>query len=566
MPLKSIKSAATYPCPSGFNGRWAGLYRWFSGRPLNGHRYTNATGFRYGTMATDISNRANWYQFLPGYKRFLVARLPAMATPVAVAMAMLWPVATLVSVSALVAVAIWPLVAMAKTRRFRMATVEPVAKAVAKVVGHPVATGRGHGRVAIPRDFRDNPLAKIRVQLPEAWAPEPGDMARLVRVVGMKLATDTLEPTWRLSGDRPYVELAMPPAPPGLVRFADAVAMLEGLADDEVLMGLGPRSALETFSLALESPHLLIGGGSGAGKSELLAWIVGQFMRRGYGVVVLDAKFISHMWLRRVPGVQYAAESEELHDTLLWLDQELLRRARFVASGGDPATLVPLVALLEEMNGATNRLRAYWKGELEGKGMSPAITALGNLSSMGRELRMHILMAGQSMTAKAVGGPENRENFGGRALARATAAQWRILAPQIKPVPAARKVPGRWHLVVGDVLKEFQVPFCDLKNESARLIEWATSGGPVPDVPAMMAGLSSQVPTSANTKIPAGTTALGVSLSAYVAQRPGLTLAQLQKWSQRHADAFPGAVGTGEKNAKLYRPEDLDLFVLLRQG
>jgi hypothetical protein len=566
MPLKPIKSAATYPCPPGFNGKLSGLYRWFSGRPLNGHRYTNATGFRYGTLATDISNRANWYQFLPGYKRFLVARLPVMATPLAMAMATLWPVATLVAVSVLVAMAIWPLMAMAKTRRFRMATIEPVAKAVAKVVGQPVASGRGHGRVAIPRDFRDNPLAKIRVQLPETWTPEPGDMAKVIKAISQKLATDTLEPSWHLAGRRPYVELAMPPAPPGLVHFTDAVAMLEGLADDEVLMGLGPRSALETFSLALESPHLLIGGGSGAGKSELLAWIVGQFMRRGYGVVVLDAKFISHMWLRRVPGVLYAAESEELHDTLLWLDQELLRRARFVASGGDPATLVPMVALLEEMNGATNRLRAYWKNELEGKGMSPAITALGNLSSMGRELRMHILMAGQSMTAKAVGGPENRENFGGRALARATAAQWRILAPQIKPVPKRRDVQGRWHLVVGDTLKEFQVPFCDLKNESARLIEWATGGAPVPDVPAMMAGVMTQVPTRENTEIPAASSGLGISLSAYVAQRPGLTLAQLQNWRTRHTEAFPEHVAEGEKNAKLYRPEDLDLFVLLRQG
>jgi hypothetical protein len=563
MPLKPIKSAATYPCPPGFNGRWAGLYRWFSGRPLNGHRYTNATGFRYGTLATDISNRANWYQFLPGYKRFLVARLPAMATPVAMATALFWPVATLWTVAILVAMAIWPLVARAKTRSFRMATIEPVAMAVARVVGWPVATGRGHRRVAIPRDFRDNPVAKIRVQLPEAWTPEPGDMAKVIKAISQKLATDTLEPSWHLAGRRPYVELAMPPAPPGLVRFADAVAMLEGLADDEVLMGLGPRSALETFSLALESPHLLIGGGSGAGKSELLAWIVGQFMRRGYGVVVLDAKFISHMWLRRIPGVKYAAESEELHDTLLWLDQELLRRARFVASGGDPSTLAPLVALLEEMNGATNRLRAYWKNELEGKGMSPAITALGNLSSMGRELRMHILMAGQSMTAKAVGGPENRENFGGRALARATAAQWRILAPQIRPVPAARKVPGRWHLVVGDVLKEFQVPFCDLKNESARLIGWATGGEPIPDVPAMMAGLTPTTPEQAVHESPV--VVGGTSLRDF-AQARGVDLGRLKEWRRAHTETFPEPIGTGPNRTALYAWEDLDLFVLLRQG
>lgn len=563
MPQKPIKSAALYPCPPGFNGRLSGLYRWFSGRPMNGHRYTNATGFRYGTLATDIGGHANWYQFLPGYKRFLLVRCPLMASPVAIAMAAVRPVAMLVAMAILMAMAIWPLVAMARTRRFRMATVEPVAMAVATVTKTAVAAGRGHGHVAIPRNFRDDPMAKIHVRLPAAWTPEPGDMARLVRAVGMKLAMDTLEPTWHLSADKPYVELAMPPAPPGLVHFTDAVAMLDKLATDAVMMGLGARSAMETFSLALESPHLLIGGGSGAGKSELLAWIVGQFMRRGYGVAVLDAKFISHMWLRRVPGVLYAAESEELHEALLWLDRELLRRARFVASGGDPAELIPMVALLEEMNGATNRLRSYWKNDLGEKGMSPALTALGNLSSMGRELRMHILMAGQSMTAKAVGGPENRENFGGRALARATAAQWRILAPQIKPVPRRRDVQGRWHLVVGDTLKEFQVPFCDLKHESARLIEWATGGEPIPDVPAMMAGLTPTTPEQAIHESPV--VVGGTSLRDF-AQARGVDLGRLKEWRRAHTETFPEPIGTGPNRTALYAWEDLDLFVLLRQG
>lgn len=563
MPLKSIKSAATYPCPPGFNGRLAGAYRWFSGRPLNGHRYTNATGFRYGTMATDIGGHANWYQFLPGYKRFLVARLPVMVTPVAMAMAMFWPVATAWTVAILTILAIWPLVAMAKTRRFRLATVEPVAKAVAKATALATATGRGHLSVAIPRDFRDDPAAKIRVHLPMAWTPEPGDMAKVVKAVAQKLAIEDVTPSWHLAGRAPYVDFAVPPAPPTLVRFTEAVAMLEALKDDEVLMGLGARSALETFSLSLESPHLLIGGGSGAGKSELLAWVVGQFMRRGYGVAVLDAKFVSHMWLRRVPGVLYAAESEELHEALLWLDAELLRRARFVASGGDPAELVPLVALLEEMNGATNRLRAYWKNECGGKGMSPALTALANLSSMGRELRMHVLMAGQSMTAKAVGGPENRENFGGRALARATTAQWRMLAPQIKPIPTARKISGRWHLVVGDTLKEFQVPFCDLKNESARLIEWATGGEPVPDVPAMMAGLT---PTTSEQAVHESPVVVGGTSLRDFAQARGVDLGRLKEWRRAYTETFPEPIGEGPNRTKLYAWEDLDLFVLVRQG
>jgi hypothetical protein len=335
-------------------------------------------------------------------------------------------------------------------------------------------------------------------------------------------------------------------------------------------MGRGARGRVD-FDLAMESPHLLLAAGSGAGKSELLAFLVGQFMRRGFGVACLDAKFTSHMWLRRIPGVLYAAESEELHEALIWLDEELLRRARHVASGGNPADLVGLVVVMEEMNSASNRLRAYWR-TIKGPGdpmMSPALTALANLASMGRELRMHVLMAGQSLTAKSTGGPEARENFGGRALARATPQQWRMLAPQIKPAPTGRGKPGRWHLVVGERLVEFQAPFMDLKNQLPRLIEWATGGAPVPDVPAMMAGdVPVMTTTYEDTETPWSETkssALGISLSDYVAARPGLTLTQLQNWRQRFPEAFPEAVGTRGR-ASLYDEHDLDLFVLVRQS
>jgi hypothetical protein len=268
--------------------------------------------------------------------------------------------------------------------------------------------------------------------------------------------------------------------------FEDMAAVVT--PDHELAMGGGIRKKLVSFDLALDSPHLAIAAASGAGKSELLAWLMGQFMRRGHGLAVLDAKYVSHMWARRIPGVLYASEDEELHDALVWLDDELRRRARFVAAGGNPETLIPLVAVLEEMTGASNRLRAYWR-TIKSQGdpmMSPALTALANLSSMGREMRVHILMAGQSLTAKAAGGVENRENFGGRCLARATANQWKMLAPQIKPAPLKKNGPGRWHLVVGDTLLEFQAPFMDIKGQPERLIEWATSGESIPDVPAMM--------------------------------------------------------------------------------
>ena len=548
-----------YPVPFGF-GHLAGLYRFFSGRPLNGHRYTDATAFRYGTASLDPSGKASAYHLLPGYKRFLYFRLPALlAIPYAV-VAMANPRVAILLAIGLATLATWRLDGYRRVRRFRSQVVEPVATGVATVLRTGHVAGKGHEWVAIPPDFRDNPAAKIKVSLPLSWVAEEGDKARLVRLVAARLQLEELHPIWSLHSGRPSVEFSVPPKPPARLLFEDMPGTSGTEDTGEILMGMGAHHP-EVFSLLLESPHMLIAGGTGAGKSELLAFLVGQFMRRGYGVAVLDAKFTSHMWLRQVPGVLYASESQELHDALIWLDSEMLRRARFVASGGDPVGLVPLVVLMEEMNGASNRLRSYWSG-LKERGqpqMSPALTALANLSSMGRELRIHILMAGQSLTAKAVGGPENRENFGARALARATAAQWKMLAPQIKPPPVKRQAPGRWHLVVGDTLRELQAPFLEIKKRTAEVIEWATGGAPIPDVVAMMiAGSVPPVvvtqPEIQNTR-PEGTT----TLREYAVKR-GLSLGALRMRVNRAGLPTVGQEGS----SGLYSEMDLDLMEMTK--
>jgi hypothetical protein len=572
--IATPRSSLAYPAPPGFNGRLLGLYRWFSGRPMNGHRYTDATGFRYGTMATDLSGRATMFQLLPGYKRFLYARLPITTSPalaVLLATGHVLELAWLLSIAVLLAVP--SLAKVYRTRRFRREVTEPVAKAVANVLRVKHVARMGHTWVDIPVDWTDDPLAKITVWLPQGWTADRGDKERLVQVIGQRVHTTDLVASWDMSGHAPSVQLAKAPAPVDSLGWWAGVADVSALAKpgQTLAMGRGVRDKVVTFDLASDSPHLLIAGGSGAGKSEFLAYLIGQFMRTGHGVAVLDAKYVSHMWARRIPGVLYASEDAELHEALIWLDAELKERARFVASGGDPATLKPLVAVLEEMGAASNRLRSYWASiKITGDPMmSPALSALMNLSSMGRELRMHVLMAGQSLTAKVTGGPENRENFAGRALARATAAQWKMLAPQIKPAPTKRGRPGRWHLVVGDTLAEFQVPFADLKNEAARLIEWATGGEAFPDVPAMLAGWQEgrgddvTAPEQGIVEASVVASSSIVSLRTFCDNTPGADYQSMINWRQRHRD-FPVESGMGANRTKLYERDHLRDFLRAR--
>lgn len=566
------KNAPGYPCPPGFNGSLAGLYRYFSGRPLNGHRYTDATFLHAGTMATDLSGHATTYQLWPGWKRVAIVRLPLLAVWPLGIVAMARPLVAIWLVAMAVTLAVPGLVAMAKERGHRREVIEPVAMAVAKVLNRRHVRGHGHQWVAIPRGHRDIEDGVVAtVAIPASWPGDKGEMARVAKAVTAKLSDPDLVATWELAGRAPYVEFHRPPKPPTLVTLEQARHWT--CAADELILGQGVGGKPKVFSLALESPHMMIAGGSGAGKSEFLAHLIGQLMRRGYGVAVLDSKFISHRWLRAIPGVLYASEREELHEALIWLDSELLRRSRFVSSGGDESTLIPMVVVMEEMNSATDALRGLWQ-EIKPPGvtgMSPALRALRGLASKGRELRMHILTAGQSLTSNAMGGPEARESFAGRALSRATRAQWKMLAPQIKQPPMKNGALGHWHVVVGDEIWEFQAPFCDLKNKTspasvAELTAWALGGEPLPDVPAMMLSLSPAPSASGNTASEAGTGTAGIVLSEYVDSRPGLKLETVKKWRTRFPDDFPDALGETSAGAKLYDEAELDRFVWSRVG
>jgi hypothetical protein len=136
-----------------------------------------------------------------------------------------------------------------------------------------------------------------------------------------------------------------------------------------------------------------------------------------------------------------------------------------------------------------------------------------------------------------------------------------MLAEQIKPAPIKKNAPGRWHLVVSDELYEFQAPFMDIKNQPERLIEWVTSGAPLPDVPALMlvGGTGLDQGVSTNPVAPPSAT----SLREYTDERPGLELATLLRWRERQS-SFPRPVAEGPNRTHLYDRDELDTFVAAR--
>lgn len=57
---------------------------------------------------------------------------------------------------------------------------------------------------------------------------------------------------------------------------------------------------------------------------------------------------------------------------------------------------------------------------------------------MGRQVRLHVLLVAQSATARAIGGPEMRENFSTRILVRYSLNAWHMPVPAGQPHPDAQ--------------------------------------------------------------------------------------------------------------------------------
>ncbi|WP_425580581.1 hypothetical protein, partial [Streptosporangium amethystogenes] len=113
------------------------------------------------------------------------------------------------------------------------------------------------------------------------------------------------------------------------------------------------------------------------------------------------------------------------------------------------------------MNATTSKLVSYWASirDKEDPKKSPAIEALGDILFMGRQARTHVLAIGQLMSARAMGGPEMRECFSTRVLARYSMNAWKMLVPEVWPAPRASRHPGRVQLVQAGQAYETQVIF-----------------------------------------------------------------------------------------------------------
>lgn len=309
------------------------------------------------------------------------------------------------------------------------------------------------------------PRIELRASVPYLTKEQ---RALVSSIVSSKIpVADTVE-AWDQVGRTVIARWTVRKRPPAVVGYADVIGHLPRLAEWEFYVGQGAGDIPVTLSLKDDSPHLAVSAGSGAGKSVLAQLLAVQVLRRGGRVVILDRKG-SHRWAIGQPGVDYCSRPAQMHAALVRLAELADERNTLAFHESDDWDCGPRhLVIAEELNATIGQLGNFWS-EIREKGQvkkSPAIAALADLLFMGRSAKVNVLAVAQMLSARAIGGPEARENFGIRCLARYSSNAWKMLVPEAA-MPRASRTLGRWQVVVGGQATETQVAYLNTAQARA---------------------------------------------------------------------------------------------------
>jgi hypothetical protein len=455
-------------------------WRYASGMPWHGQHETNARWFKRGHgKALTRTGYARKFYYRPRIARAGM-RLSYPLLPIALIAGFVldWKLTAgllVAGVLALIGYGLWRAVRAVQARSFRHEWLTPAHESLASLIGIPSALK--------PKDWIDLSLNREHVTfaLPEGFNETDTHKDRIVSMAASKLGMEEPDPTWMLRGRQPTLTLDASDPPPREVYLRDVMSAIRNSAANEIILGVGRKKASIDVSLHDDSPHIGTSMGPGAGKSTLAKFMAAQALYKGAIVIILDIKRTSHPWARNLSNVAYFDTPEAIHDGFIWLDGERKRRGDLILAtsdfeGNTTANVGPrIIIIAEELNATANELNKYWKNDLNGQGVSPALRAMQNVAFTGREFRMNFAMIGQMLTARVTGGTsggnEARESVGIRILGRYTKKAWDMLVPE-HPMPIATSVPGRIQVIAGGIVRECQV--ARLSGAEAR--ELAMSG------------------------------------------------------------------------------------------
>jgi hypothetical protein len=398
-------------------------------------------------------------------------------------------------------------------RKINKEWIDPAARVLAAIIGARYVKRAARRGIQLPRGWGAGAVGAqerltARVSIPVGTPLSAALRKKIVENVGARLGIPApASADWREYGNDVFVELSAAPLPPPEVTWAGMRGAITAAADDEVVVGRKTGGHLVTVSLTEDSPHFLMSGAAGTGKTVLGRVFMVQRAIRGDGLVILDPKRFSHWrWAGggKLPRdrVIYAYRDADLHEAWMAVGEEIKRRIELDEDQLEQQRRVFVV--VEEANVQTKKLQRYWRGvrkelilaakqaqaddapfepaDLDPPVQSPAIVAMQESVCMGREIKIHVVVMAQRASASIFGGNggDIRESFqGGRFIARWDRKLWKMLVDTLAYVACPTGPRGIWGLARGEEFAIFRVPWL---SEAEALSEVLASGpvhGPV---------------------------------------------------------------------------------------
>jgi hypothetical protein len=422
----------------------------------------------------------------------------------------------------------------------------PLHWALSRILHLPEGASPNYIHVSRSRESAD--VASIR--LPRHFIASTEQRKMITDVIKSKLRVSDVDFHWHDYGRKPYLSVTRAPQPPATVTLENAAAReaFNKAKESAPFIGFSARTKAIAVDLDAESPHILVNAGPGGGKSTTIRTIGTQVLRNGGDMWIFDVKRSSHRWAVDLPGVHYFRDIAEIHNGLLQLKLINIERNRIAENSKDetPDVGQRILVIIEEGNTMISQLREYWK-ENKQRGQSdasPALLALREMLLMGRSSKMNALGVFQMASANALGGPEMREQFFTRILARYSQKAWNMLTDL--PYRNASKHSGRVQVILGGSVYETQVLYLS-EAEARELVVSARTARASVTVP----------PTTSETArtpitLPPQPITLRQSIDTGLIP---MTLEALRKAKARD-DTFPESVGM-HGNTKTYNAEDL---------
>jgi hypothetical protein len=494
------------------------LGRYFvTGQQLRGPG-DNATLFHHAT----VDYRARPYVKLTRRKwERLARRHAAITVPIWLALAAITPWVPLLALwvylaAGVTAAAAWSVrrgVLAFRTRKVDKEWIDPAAKVLSVILGTRYVRRAARRGIQLPPGWGAGRVGQqerlaARVTIPPGTALSVALKRKIVENVGARLGIPApVSADWREAGTDVCVELYAAPLPPAAVTWADLRSAIAEAADDTVIVGRKTGGHLVSVSLTEDSPHFLMSGAAGTGKTVLGRVFMVQRAIKGDGLVILDPKRFSHWrWAGggKLPRdrVIYAYRDADLHEAWMAVGEEIKRRIELPEDELEKQRRVFVV--VEEANVQTKKLIRYWRGvrkelmlaakqaqaddgpfevaDLDPPVQSPAVVAMQESVCMGREIKIHVVVMAQRASASVFGGNggDIRESFqGGRFIARWDRKLWKMLVDTLTYVACPTGPRGIWGLAQGEEFHIFRVPWLSEADALAEVLDSGPVHGPV---------------------------------------------------------------------------------------